>query len=304
MDEKSIKNINTVVWFIPSKKLRDSVRELLINHFTNIEKLNDINNIVYDMYMKDKTSISDCINDYKSICRLASENDEYFNIFRRNKSYKMVLENIDYDTGKLYLDIILSRNQFNNEDFKKFKKNDLYGGAILENFENIGKICPYTLRYIKVLSDLIIYFKNLDNFKICEIGVGYGGQSRLIMSYFNIKDYTYVDLEHPLALTSKYMHKFDDIDQTKLNFLTMDKLKHDKYDLIISNYAFSELTRNIQDIYTDKIIKNSNHGYITYNNIAKFPNYKLDEYEIKFLKNIKIYEEEPNTCPGNKIVVW
>ena len=301
MDEKLIKNINNIIWYIPFKTLRNSVRELLIKHFTVLEQLD---NMVYDVYMKDKTSITDCMVGYKNICKLASENDNYFNIFRQNLDYKEVLEHVDYDTGKLYLDVIISRNQFDNNDFEKFKKNDLYGGATLEDFENVGKICPSTLRYIKVLSDLIIYFKTLDNFRICEIGVGYGGQSRIIMSYFNIKDYTYVDLESPLSLTSKYMNKFDDIDKNKLNFITMDELKNNKYDLIISNYAFSELTRNVQDIYTDKIIKNSSHGYITYNNFARFDNYKLDEYKVKFSKDIKIYEEEPNTNPLNKIIVW
>ena len=84
----------------------------------------------------------------------------------------------------------------------------------------------------------------------------------------------------------------------------MDELKNNKYDLVISNYAFSELTRNVQDIYTDKIIKNSSHGYITYNNFARFDSYKLDEYKVKFSKDIKIYEEEPNTNPLNKIISW
>ena len=73
------------------------------------------------------------------------------------------------------------------------KENNSYGGANKEEYENIGLISP-TLRYIKVLSDLIYHFGDLSNFNICEVGIGYGGQSRIIMSYFkNIKSYTFID---------------------------------------------------------------------------------------------------------------
>ncbi|CRF34082.1 hypothetical protein BRSU_1863 [Brachyspira suanatina] len=311
MTEKLRKDIDNIVWWIPFKKLRNSIRNLLYDHFENLnylyDKVSNIDNILTYTNSKDITSITDSNFGYKNICMLAAYNDNYFDTFRKNKYYITVLEHVNYEIANLCLDIILKRKSFEKENFEDFKRNDLYGGADIKEFREIGKIAPTTLRYIKILSDLIIYFQNLNGLRICEIGIGYGGQSRIIMSYFkNIESYTYIDLDCALELSKKYISKFDDIDMSKLNFLTLDKLDDNdyEYDIFISNYAFSELTKEIQDIYTDKVIKKSKHGYILYNNIANFDNYKLEEYKIKFSKDIKIYEEEPNTHPLNKMLIW
>ena len=59
----------------------------------------------------------------------------------------------------------------------------------------------------------------------------------------------------------------------------MNELDIDNYDIVISNYAFTELPRSIQDIYLKKVILNSSNGYITYNEIVPeyFNTYKRDE---------------------------
>ena len=40
----------------------------------------------------------------------------------------------------------------------------------------IGNIFPITIRYIKVLCDLIEDFGSLDNYSIIEVDAGHGGQ--------------------------------------------------------------------------------------------------------------------------------
>ncbi len=146
--------------------------------------------------------------------------------------------------------------------------------------------------------------KSLDNLRICEVGVGYGGQSRVINAIFTPKSYDFVDLSPVLKLTKKYLSYYKL--ECELNFIDIEHLEHKEYDLFISNYAFSELNRKIQEIYTNVLIKHSKYGYITYNDISpdSLKSYKVQEYATLFDKEIKVYEEIPNTHFRNKIILW
>jgi N-acetyl-gamma-glutamylphosphate reductase len=75
--------------------------------------------------------------------------------------------------------------------------------------------------------------------------------------------------------------------------------------LVISNYAFSELPRSIQDVYLKKIILNSKSGYITYNEISPsyFKSYKSEEL-VKIIPNARIIDEKPLTNKNNCIIIW
>ena len=53
-----------------------------------------------------------------------------------------------------------------------------------------------------------------------------------------------------------------------LQYKTMNEISPNQYDLVISNYAFTELPREIQTVYYEKIISKSAKGYITYNDIT------------------------------------
>jgi hypothetical protein len=90
-----------------------------------------------------------------------------------------------------------------------------------------------------------------------------------------------------------------------MNYKTMNELKKQNYDLVISNYAFTELRREIQDVYLEKIILPSCRGYISYNEITPeyFRSYNRDEL-IKIIPNSHIVEEAPLTHPKNCIIVW
>ncbi len=251
------------------------------------------------------TSLADTIsNEYPSFCAKAATKDSIFATFRTNPVYMQILEHVDDIMGQKYLDFILQTKRFNKQDFETFRQNDWYGGASIRYYREIGYMSPSTLRYIKVLADLIESFGDLNNKDICEIGIGYGGQARIIMSMFDVKSYTFVDLDSVLSLSKKYLSHFSGL-EGKLHFKRMEDLEARDYDLFISNYAFSELRSNIQDIYIEKIIKNAKHGYITFNNIApKDFNYPLEQYESLFNKHIKIADETPNSHPLNKILTW
>lgn len=248
------------------------------------------------------TSISEN-ETYPDFCTKASIDANLFSNFRRNKYYGKILEHISKELGQCYIDEII---KFNNDFIKKidfFKLNDKCGNPELFEYPNIGSISTTTLRYIKVLADLNLYFKKLDNLKICEIGVGYGGQCRIVNSIYSPSEYTLVDIKPALMLCQRYLDNY--VINSVLKFMTMNELQVKEYDLVISNYAFTELTREIQDVYLKKIILNSKRGYITYNDISpvNFRSYKKEEL-LKIIHNSRIVEEVPLTHERNCIIIW
>jgi putative sugar O-methyltransferase len=249
-----------------------------------------------------KTSISD-YNEYKQVCLRASENNDVFNNFKKNSAYTTILEHASPQQGEAYLQYIL-KSDLNLSYIDKFKENDSQGGAVVSNYqEPFGLISPSTLRYIKVLAELKNLFGSLDNFTICEIGVGYGGQAKMIMDYFKVKEYNFVDLPETLKLTERYLRKFN---YENLNYYTSDTLPEKKYDLVISNYAFTECTKSIQDVYLEKIINHSEKGYITCNHISdlfEISSYSKEEL-LTLLKDSKEKPEEPITFNNNYILYW
>ena len=76
-------------------------------------------------------------------------------------------------------------------------------------------------------------------------------------------------------------------------------------DLVISNYAFSELTRSVQEIYLQNLILKSARGYITWNSLSEreLSGYNLAEL-IRLIPNSQIIPERPYTGSGNVIIIW
>lgn len=251
---------------------------------------------------KFKTSITDN-GEYPEFCDLAIQDDRLFSNFRRNPIYNYALEHDSPEQGVEY--IAASQKLKNLPDFiEEFKRNDLVGNPIRATYEGIGEISPTTTRYIKILSDLQQEFGTLDNLNICEIGVGYGGLCRIIDSYFQVQSYCLVDLESVVKLAQKYLKHFEI--NTSIIGKSMDELEtEDKYDLVISNYAFTELRTEIQDVYLDKIISKSTRGYITYNNVNRpnFSSYTKDEL-LKIIPNVRVLKEIELTNPQDCILAW
>jgi putative sugar O-methyltransferase len=188
---------------------------------------------------------------------------------------------------------------------EEFKKNDAIGNPVIFPYEQIGEISPTTLRYMKIVSDIEREFGTLDNLSICEIGVGYGGLCRIIDSYFkSVRSYCLVDLEPVLRIAQKYLHHFKI--NTSILYKTADDLEtHETYDLVISNYAFTELRRDVQDIYLNKVILNSKRGYITYNDInpRDFNSYSIDEL-MAIIPNMRVLKEIELTDTRDRMLVW
>jgi hypothetical protein len=247
-----------------------------------------------------------CNTSYPNICLQASEDDAVFNIFKTLPQYKDILEHTSPQMGIEYLSIIERDNPIllDYGNIEKFKENDIYGGSDKWMYSDI-LISPSTLRYIKVLSDLIKIFGNLNGFKIAEIGGGYGGQCKIINDYFNIKNYHIIDLPEVNLLSKKYLQK---LNINNVRFSTSKNLIPEDYDLVISNYAYTELDRELQDIYKLNIIDNSKNGYLTCNFISNLFIDNSDFYSREELINLKekveIFKEEPLSHSNNFLLTW
>lgn len=251
------------------------------------------------------TSLSDN-GDYPQFCLKASLDDEIFKNFKQYKVYNEILEHVGYNLGLKYYDEIkkLDVSLLKDNLITEFKKNDKVGNPILFNFNEIENISGSTLRYIHVLAKLKQLFGSLNNKKICEIGVGYGGQCRILSSFFKLKSYTLIDLKPVLGLAQKYLDNYPL--NTVIEYKTMNELSYDKeYDLVISNYAFSEISKEFQKIYLDKVIKKSKSGFMIMNQIAPdgFEQYSQNEL-LKEIPNSQIIEEIPLTYHSNYIITW
>jgi putative sugar O-methyltransferase len=252
--------------------------------------------------VKLKTSVSDN-NKYPDFCLKASNDVLVFSNFRQNSVYREILEHVTPQLGQKYLTAINDCRPGLLKDIDKIKENDIYGNPDLVKYESIGEICPSTLRYTKVLADLLNLFDSLEELSIVEIGVGYGGQCRVINSITSPKEYTMVDIKPALLLAQCYLDGF--VLSSVMKYKTMNELEKNKYDLAISNYAFTELPRKIQDVYLDKVILGSKCGYITYNEITPdyFQSYKKEEL-LKIIPHSFVMNEVPLTHEKNCIIIW
>ena len=110
-----------------------------------------------------------------------------------------------------------------------------------------------SLRYLNVALQIKNEFNQNSFKKVIEIGPSYGGQSIILQEFFDIRKYIYIDL----PAVNKLINKF--IKANKVNFLyelkTLEQIfieEEENYDLIISNYAFSELNAELQKQSIDK----------------------------------------------------
>jgi hypothetical protein len=239
---------------------------------------------------------------YPQACLEASHDFRAFANFRRHPAYVEALEHVSEAQGRGCLEIISQDAQI-LAAMQAFRSNDDFGNPTLCEFPVVGTFSPTTLRYVKILADLKSHFKNLDDLRIAEIGVGYGGQCRVINGFFKPAAYCLIDIVPALGLAQRYLDNF--VLHSTMSYMTMNELPVLESDLVISNYAFSELRRPIQESYLRKVVKSAKRGYITFNRIApgNFQSYTAAEL-LQIIPGSKLFEERPLTHPNNCVIVW
>jgi len=246
---------------------------------------------------------NDSFYGYINACIEASSDEMRFNNFKRNNNYTAILEH--QHIPKEYGDLMISHieSKYNIDKLKskidKIKENDKYGNPILYNFTNYGDLSLGTLRYVKNSCDVVSYFGDNDIKTIAEIGGGYGGLCKTIHNFIEYENYYIYDLEQVNLLSSKYLSKFDNYQSVYINTLddSKKKFKDNEIDLLISNYAFSELPRSIQLRYISEVVTKSKRFYMIYNHlqsggdengmsVVEFVDMMSDNYDISIVDDI------------------
>jgi putative sugar O-methyltransferase len=234
-----------------------------------------------------------------------------FSKFKTFEDFTQILEHTSVEFGKKYLSIVLER--YSLEEVRKILNNvsinDKLGNPQIHNYifkeQNIA-ISPSTLYYTKIWSDIISLFGDTKNLSIVEIGGGYGGQCLVAKHFSGFLDWTIYDLPEVNLLQNKYLNS-NKVDNFYLYHTPTNdsNISHNKkYDLLISNYAFSELNRDVQEEYLFKVIKNCKNGYMIMNFGWNLPNLLTVEDLKKQIPNLLIVEEEPKTGPNNCLIYW
>ena len=243
---------------------------------------------------------------YLTIIQDILKKPKLFENFKRNHLYRETLEHVSEKEGAEYLEILRKNNiEILNRASETVFLSDNQGNPVKFRYkESQIPLSPTTLRYVKVASDLEKLFgKELGS--VVEIGCGYGGQTLVNDQLLNVHNATLFDLPLVNKLIDKYLDAYFLNGKYKTTILNKESAR--KYDLVISNYAFSELPKELQLKYVDKILAHCKKGYLTMNSglgnersIGKLSIKELNS----LLPQFEIFEEKPSTGKDNYIIVW
>jgi len=254
-----------------------------------------------DSILTETGSISGTDSGYLGIVRASLVDDISFSKFKANREYREILEHVDREFGMQYLNVI-KRYGNSNPDLINFLKMD-FCKPFRYTYGGLGRVSPSNLRYGKVALDLRALFGSLDNFRVSEIGIGYGGQLHALSMLSKLSTYSFYDLPQVTQLASQYLSR----QAPNLNFYKSGNFmdQSSELDLVISNYAFSELDRTLQEIYMKNVVSRSKRGYFIYNDISKgaFETMSVLEFAERIPGAI-IVNEYPLTHKKNCLVIW
>lgn len=252
-------------------------------------------------------SISE-VGTYPIICYLAAHYDEHFSYFKSLDYYRTILEHVTYEQGLEYLNFIRREYPDILKFCDRFHENDTIGSPVMFDYGDIGTFSPTTLRYMKVAGDLRQEFGDgIAQMHIVEVGGGYGGQCKILADLCGFASYTIIDLSEANQLAKRCLDKLGVENVRFINREDLDQVFD--YDLMISNYSFSELDRIEQTAYLNKVIKPTPNGYMTMNfmNETEFNSYTIEELINIMSTNERkgrVEAEEPSTNPDAKLLVW
>jgi len=244
---------------------------------------------------------------YESSLSRIIKSERKLNRFRRIHAYRVIVETVSYGLGLEYINRINSLRNFDSKQVALAELNDTFGLPRIFKYKNYGKFSPTTLRYISVSLEIQKLFPDLNQATIAEVGVGYGGQASILLDQIKVKRYDLFDLSPALAISKEYLSRVGKLKGIK--FSSLDRVEGTNWDLVISNYAFSELPRALQIEYIQKVFLRSKRGYLIMNSgftdfTGRNPG-KLSQEEIRdLIPGVEIIPEVPNSGPDNYLIIW
>jgi hypothetical protein len=251
------------------------------------------------------TSLSDSDElGYLASVKRAVSDEAFLLNFRADPDYQKVLEHVPVSLGKKYLDeIVANYNKKPRSTFAGLSNLSQFGSPSVYNFSGVGYVSPTILRYVKVAYEMEKLFGELSSKKIGEIGVGFGGQAAVLNRLFGVSEYVAFDLPEVLSLFELFTKRTN----SRLVAKAVDGRhpKSEKVDILVSNYAFSELSRSVQDEYLNKVILQAKSGYMIWNNLSSkyLDGYSLKEI-VRKIPGSLVLKETPPSAKANRLIVW
>lgn len=246
---------------------------------------------------------------YQSSIKNFLSSTKSFNNFKQNPFYQKILEHTSKQAGQDCLDIINTQTpEMLENKLDLFLQNDEIGNPDIYYYDEVGEICPSTLNYIKVASDIKKLFGDKIKGNIAEIGCGYGGQALILDSVFDIDEMILFDLQIVNKLISKYLEHF--VLNSSYKVSTLNEAQPKTYNLVVSNFAFSELPKALQIKYIEKVLSRSSHGYLIMNtgkgnHTGESEDDRLSVDDLRsLLPDFEIFEEKPLTSKHNYVIAW
>jgi len=228
--------------------------------------------------------------------------------FRKNYRYRLILEHVDFILGFEYLRRLTPATLDFYRKYPPLINLSKIGSPRTFYYPKLGWVSPTVIRYLYVNQNIKELFGESGVQKVAEIGIGFGGQFAVTARSLNAAEFSVYDLPVVLELAEKTLEKAELI-SSSFTKKSIDPVEPEIYDLVISNYAFSELPEAVQRDYIAKMLGASRCGYITMNsgrsNISGRSTGKMSLLEItELLPPCEILEEDPKTGPDNYIIVW
>ena len=244
---------------------------------------------------------------YPELALKAALDSNVYKIFRSHYKYTPILEHIWKSLGQDYLDQI----------FQEYNLSEAEIFSIVEPLQEIGAprkfrlkglsapISLTSLRYLKIGLDIKKrYGEKIPS--VVEIGCGYGGQAIILSQLIEIKNYTFFDIWQVNLLIKRFIEDCNFTPKYRITTLG-EYQKGNKFDLCISNYAFSELPYQIQKQYFEEVLLNSSSGFMLMNNgdDGNFGDIvNMSKKEILELTDAHVNEEIPNSGSKNYLLTW
>ena len=237
---------------------------------------------------------------YKDICKRASEHDEAFSTFRRDRAYMSVVgcDSHGRQTGQMFLNWVDDHYPHLLQNKEAFRRADSVGYPLTFDYEGWGILSPNTTRLIKVCGEIEYYFGSLTGKSIVEVGGSYGGQYHAFSCMWDIASYTDIDCVEAVSLAKKFVSNFDT--GCELSFYDTNNIEVRDYDFAISDSCLSEMNSESFDFYMDNVISRAQMAYCTMNDY-----YRKQETIEKFKKvfsEVKVIKDDPSS-PDNQCYI-
>ena len=240
---------------------------------------------------------------YREVCRNAAQDDTTFQNFRSIEAY---FNAVECGQGGEFANYIRSYATSKTLSLiPQFRKLDLYGNPVRNMIPEYGQFSGTTLRYVLFADYISKLFDLPEDYKVVEIGAGFGGQAYVLFQLLPFSQYYIYDLPEVEMLIEKMMSTLSVVNVTCLD--THAELPEDSIDLFISNYALTECDRDTQLDYFKRVVVKAKRGFMLYNDTNIFDHLSLSDFIELFQAygiHPKIHPEPVFSYTGNVLITW